>query len=310
MANRDNLKYLEFAKHHKRLAQLQMATRYTIAALDEKHESDQPKFERWASGNLEKLAGAIPESQRGNVNLSEVVGAIKDTIQLAPSAKPLVLSLAVVSLCTELEVFVSHLVRVILSSTPALIKTLASDKSLTGAEVSDCNSYEQIFERLHSKIVKEMIDSSTQKMIIRHLGKRLSLFKEQQLVFTPSKYISQKASTASHKVRNGLTELVRAFEERHSIVHEGALPIQELKAFQDMHTIFVWFEVFLSVQAVRKYPILVDGLDWLVAMGYLYGVAEGSDLNPRLPFAEHRLSIFNHDDSDLQIVKGVPLAYP
>jgi hypothetical protein len=308
--NRDILKHLEFTKHHKRLAQLQMATLYTIAALDEKHETDQPKFERWATENLEKLTAVIPESQRDEANLSEVLGTLKESVQLAPSAKPLVLSLALVSLCTELEVFVSHLVRVILASTPALVKSLASDKSLTGAELADCSSYQQVSERLHSKIIKEIIDSGTRKMIISHLGKRVDLFHEQDLVFTLSKYISQKLPTAPGSVRNGLGELVQAFQQRHSIVHEGALPVQEPRVFQEMHTIFGWFEVFLSVRAVRKYPILVDGLDWLAAVGCMYGVTNGTDLNPMLPFAEHRLSISNNDDSSLQVIDGVGLKWP
>jgi hypothetical protein len=266
--------FLEFKKHYNRMSQLYMATSYAIAALDEKHESDRPKFDQWKVEHLERLTASIPETVRNDIDLTEVLEGFQSFLVLAPTANPIILSLALVSLCTELEIFISHLVHAILSVEPALLKSIASEKSLTGSELAECSSYQEALGRIHAKVAKEIVDSSAQKMFVRHLGSRLGLFSEADLFFTPDRSIrnvvSPDSKTTPTRRRDALAEITKAFQQRHATVHEGMLPVTDVDAFKSMHVIFSWAQVFLTVQAARKYPVRLDDVGWLAGWNGIY----------------------------------------
>lgn len=121
---------LRSSAHLDRLVNLDLALRFTLSALKE-HDLSWSRSPEVATA-LEKMANGWRDIQRA-VNESptdhdEIVRTLKDRFQLAQPARAAVLNLFHVMLCTELEVFVTHFVDVVLAveshgySSPLLLR--------------------------------------------------------------------------------------------------------------------------------------------------------------------------------------------
>src|ERR1039458_1673793 len=123
----DHSNILDFQKHSGRLIKLPIAVRYALGALDNQKEliARDEEFQKTLVEAVEKIAEQTSETQ------GDIRAAIESQFDFAESAKQILLSFVLVSLCTELEVFISHLVSTILLTEPRMLKSLASSKAVT-----------------------------------------------------------------------------------------------------------------------------------------------------------------------------------
>jgi hypothetical protein len=263
----ESTRSLELEKHLARLRQLLAATQYTIDACEHREQflnedADMVVAREALIEKVRSLAAADGQEDRAE---ETVRSSLALYFQPTAVAKPIILSFALVSFCTEFEVFVSQLVRCILDKEPRIIKSLGSEKTLTAAEISDLGSYEGVIGRLHDKIVKEIVDSNPRKMLLHHLGNRLSLFSEEEFVYAPKESAMYKALAYRNvdvsklsSARWGIADVEQLFATRHAIVHDGELPVTDLNEINIVSTGISWAETFLSQRAFRKYSIPID----------------------------------------------------
>jgi len=264
----ESMPALDFQKHITRLRQLLAAAEYTIDAYEHREQflNEDAEVVEARQALLEDARSII--AKYGLEDQAEKLLNPSYASYLRPTevAKPIILSFALVSFCTEFEVFISQLVRCILAKDPRLLKSLGSEKTLTAAEVSDLGSYEGVIRRLHDKIVKEIIDSNPKRMVVHHLGKRLALFSEEEFAYDVKESLFYKVAQNRNAIdlskvrpaRLGIADFEEVFRTRHAIVHDGELPVTDLSGLRNISTGFEWAETFLSLRAFRKYSIPID----------------------------------------------------
>jgi hypothetical protein len=278
---------LEYNKHRIRLTELQNAVLVTIRALQAESSRVDERLQEQGEikSNIEELHKKLVEQgiDRG-ATVDEITQSLRRSF-FPESTQQVTINFGLVGLCTELEVFISHLVRAILRQQPRLLKSIASQKNLTTNEILDLGTYPDVVSRLHDKVVKEIIDSSARDMILRHLGERLGLFAGSDIVYDVAKTSWWPNLAKMPPWRNklgdppavwGLQEIESAFNQRHDIVHEGKLPLKDAREFNQIALGFQWLVTFLSVKAVDKFGLQVD--DPLYRLyAAMYGVTSSLD---------------------------------
>lgn len=267
---------LDFQKHSGRFTKLSFAVRYALAALENQKEriACDEEFQKTFVDAVEKVAEQTSETRE------DIRAAIEAQLDFSESAKQILLSFALVSLCTELEVFISHLVSTILLTEPRMLKSLASSKSLTTGEILELGAYEDVVGKLHEKVIKEIIDSNARDMLVKHLGNRFGLFTESEFGFdskTKREFFQArygKVYDIKEGLHWGMHDLEEAFAKRHSIVHEGTLPIQDMQEIDHIASGFIWTMLFLSVKAVRKYHLAVEDRWMLIMLAAFHAIAD------------------------------------
>ncbi len=268
---------LEFEKHSSRLTRLSAAVSYTVAAIENRNTEIE---KRWLEPETQ---GAFAEALRSIQDLSdpkpteaEVAEALKTAISPSESAKRIVLSFGLVSLCTELETYIAHLVTTLLKANPDRLKSSASDKNLSTLEILDCDSYDSVLQRLRDKVVKETINANPRKMLVKYVGERFDLFVEHEFIYdSRSNLVLKSLQTQDHaprEVRWGLEQAVEAFDKRHAIVHEGQLAVEEVDYFNSVSFGFSWIQTFLAARAIEKYDLKIDDVVLFAFEAAFHGV--------------------------------------
>ena len=98
---------------------------------------------------------------------------------------------------------------------------------------------------VRQKVSKEIINSKPRDMFLKHLGSRLGLFEEKELLWKNA------------QPRWGISDIEAAWGARHKIVHEGQLPCTK-EYFKRVLAGFLWLQAFLSFRAKKKCAIGID----------------------------------------------------
>ncbi len=259
---------LKYAEHSGRLGNIAFLVRFTMGAID-RLEQNLPKEESYIKAK-EKIVEAFHMIVESLVDPPQVdskkIGADVDKALIAAQpSRNLIHNLCLVMLVTQTEIFIEHLVDVILSTDSRRLKDLAGEKNLTTVELVDLQDYGAVMKRLREKVSKEITASSTQDMFIKHLGKRFGLFRKEDLVF--------KRPHAPGKKQWDIDDIESVWTTRHKIVHEGEL-LAGKTFFDDTFGGCVWLETFLSFQAREKYGLTIDSPDYLNSMAKITGISK------------------------------------
>jgi hypothetical protein len=165
-------------------------------------------------------------------------------------SRSLVYSLCLVMLVTQVEIFIDHLIDVILLKEPRRLKDLAGDKQLNSRELVDAQDYETVMARLREKVAKEVLESSIRDMIEKHLGQRFRLFEKESLTCATLLDSGEKETWS-------VLDIETIWETRHEIVHEGRLNLSR-KDFERALFGCSWLETFLSFRTQAVYAVDVD----------------------------------------------------
>jgi hypothetical protein len=242
-----------------------------------------PNEEAFIKGQQEIVAafGAILESvsQPPEFHVEQIKADVIKALIPAERSRTLINNLCFVLLVTQAEIFIEHLIDVILASEPRRLKDLAGDKQLTANELVDAQNYDVVMKRLREKVAKEVIGSSTRDMFLKHLGKKLKLFRIEELIF-------KRRNSLNEREDWGIVEIEAVWETRHRIVHEGRLDVDKTY-FEYAFAGLLWVETFLSFKAREKYGLAIDSPETLNVMAKMIGLS-------KLGIVERALSTFRN----------------
>jgi hypothetical protein len=177
-------------------------------------------------------------------------------------SRSLVYSTCLVMLVTQVEIFIEHLIDVILSAEPRRLKDLAGDKQLSSRDLVDAQNYETAMKQLREKVAREITRSSVREMFEKHLGQRFNLFKKDSFMCATLNESEQQETW-------GISEVEAIWDTRHEIVHEGRLDVNK-SVFERSLFCCSWIETFLAIRAQEVYGLALDSATTLKLYSSLY----------------------------------------
>jgi len=253
---------IRYEEHSTRLFEIEMAIKFSLSAMETKADSlkGDPKidaaFAQMGSG-FEKILESVRMDDKDRASARKAhksdLNKFKDVALGGFHARELLLNIGLVMLCTQLEVFINHLLDVVLAAEPRKILDLAPDKELSAKEVLDLGNYDAVMQRVRDKIVDEVDRAGTRDKFSKHLGQRFKLIDTSQIRIVPP----QGVDPSQFKDWN-IDRLDQVFGERHRIVHRGELLIQDSNYLSLVSLFFKAIQTTLTINAVRGYPVVLD----------------------------------------------------
>ena len=260
---------LNYAEYHRRLGDIKFLANFVMGAIG-RMEITFPKEESFIKGQQEIVAafGRIFEavSPAPKLNVEQIKSDMTKALIPAERSRTLINNLCLVMLVTQAEIFIEHLIDVILASEPRRLKDVAGDKQLMANELVDAQNYDVVMKRLREKVSKEVIGSSTRDMFLKHLGQKFKLFRNEELIFKRKNSLNEREDW-------GIVEIEAVWETRHRIVHEGRLDVDETY-FEYAFAGLLWIETFLSFRAREKYGLAIDSPQTLDVMAKMLGLTK------------------------------------
>jgi hypothetical protein len=244
---------LKFEDHHNRLGNIALLARFLDGAIGRTAktlptEAGMVEAQEGIIAGLRLLGESF--SPVHHFDAEDIKSCFTKWITPTEDSRSLVYSLCLVMLVTQVEIFISHLIDVILSAEPRRLKDLAGEKQLNFRELVDAQNYETVMERLREKVAREVVDSSTREMFEKHLGQRFDLFDKESLTCTTLKESAEEETWS-------ISDIEAVWKTRHAIVHEGRLDLNQ-SDFERALFMCSWLETFLSVRAQAVYRVVVD----------------------------------------------------
>lgn len=97
----------------------------------------------------------------------------------------LLLNLGLVVLCTPLELFINHVVDIVLIVEPRQVMDLASDKKVMAKEIVQLGDYREVLRCLRENVIDEIDREGMRRKFTEQLDKRFGLISESQIGITP-----------------------------------------------------------------------------------------------------------------------------
>ena len=260
---------LKFENHHNRLGNIAWLARFLDGAIGRAAKSlpTEPGFLKAQEELLTGLRSIFESvSPTPQFDAEEIKNCLAKWATPTEDSRSLVYSLCLVMMVTQVELFIDHLIDVILSKEPRRLKDIAGDKQLNSRELVDAHDYERVMARLREKVAKEVLDSSIREMLEKHLGQRFSLFENESLICTTLRESGEKETW-------GISEIEAIWNTRHEIVHEGRLDLNQ-SDFERALFVCSWLETFLSVRAQAVYGLTVDSDSTLKIYAALFEKAQ------------------------------------
>jgi hypothetical protein len=260
---------LKFENHHDRLGNIAWLARFLDGAIGRAAKSlpTEPEFLKAQTELLAGLRSSFESvSPSPQFDEEEIKNCLAKWATPTEGSRSLVYSLCLVMLVTQVEIFIGHLIDVILSKEPRRLKDLAGDKQLNFRDLVDAHDYETVMVRLREKVVKEVLDSSIREMLEKHLGQRFDLFENESLTCTT-------LTESSEKETWGISDIEGIWKTRHEIVHDGRFDLHR-DDFERALFACSWLETFLSVRAQAVYGLTVDSDSTLQIFAALFDKAQ------------------------------------
>jgi len=280
---KEELPILLYQEHATRLIQIPWAIGFALKAVQNREE-ELRNNETQAPGmavidSMLKTVADLHSAQGTSTGLKAppeqvFVNEIANTLVGGYPATEILLNLGLVMLCTQLELFLNHLIDIILRAEPRRLMDLASEKGLSGREIIELGDYHSVMRRLRDKVIDEIDRAGTREKFEKHYGKRFRLLQPCQIRLSQS-----YRSVSSNAPENwDLGTLVEVFDQRHEIVHEGALPVRHPDYLQGVGFFFNSIQTLLAINAVMEYGIRLES-------GISVGLARGFGKLTELPAA-------------------------
>lgn len=260
---------LNYAEHSRRLADIKFLVAFVMGAIG-RMETTFPNEEGFAKAQKEIVAAfrMLLESvgQPPEFHVEQVKADVLKAFIPAERSRTLIHNLCFVMIVTQVEIFIEHLIDVILSAEPRRLRDLAGDKQLTARELVDAQNYDAVMKQLRQKIAKEVLSASPREMFERHLGQRFKLFRKEDLIF-------RRKNPSGEKEDWGIVEIEAVWKTRHRIVHEGQLEVDK-GTFEYAFAGSLWIETFLSVKAREQYGLSIDSPEVLDISARMFNLSK------------------------------------
>jgi hypothetical protein len=172
---------LQFEAHHDRLGNIAWLARFLDGAIERTANSlpNEAEFIRAQDGMIagfDKLGECFEPPHQ--FDPQEIKACLRTWATPSEGSRALVYSLCLVMLVTQVEIFIEHLIDVMLLAEPRRLKDLAGEKQLNFRDLVDAQNYESVMASARKKVIKEVLDSSIRDTLEKHLGQRFNLFKK------------------------------------------------------------------------------------------------------------------------------------
>ncbi len=168
-----------------------------------------------------------------------------------------VLNLSLVMMCTVVELFFEHVFAVIFRANSRILLTLSKDKNITLEQFMKHSKYEDVFNEFVQKTIDHIIGQGTKDVLKAFDCIGLKKTK----IFSWSHFTEEVQHQFADWSDNKLVEI---FNERHSIVHDNAMPLRSVEELLLRKDFFVKIILNISIQAWHKfyeYGVILDAHD-------------------------------------------------
>lgn len=172
-------------------------------------------------------------------------------------SKKTVLNMSLVMMCTVVELFFEHVFTVIFKANPQTLLALSKDKNITVEQFLKCATYDEV--------LTGFIQKSTDKIIREGTKETLKTF--DSIGIKTNKLFLWNNFTEEVQLRFAdwnEQKLSAIFDERHSIVHDNAMPLKSVEDLLLRKDFFVKIIANISIEAWHKfykYGVILDAHD-------------------------------------------------
>ena len=216
---------------------------------------------KWMKGVPEMLRderllnkAAFPEKEFEGLVLRAEEGMKESYIKKFNESKKVVLNLSLVVMCTVMELFFEHVFNLICKANSRALLCLSKDKNITLEQFLTYATYDAALNEFIQKTTDHIIREGTKEVLkaFNNIGmKTAEIFSWD--MFTEDVQI--------HFADWKDAKLFDIFQERHSIVHNNAMPIQSIEDLLLRQEFFTKIILNISVQTWHKfykYGVILD----------------------------------------------------
>ena len=248
---------IAYFSHYTRLVDIHKIVAFGCYAAEETQERKNPLIEdtfKVMASKFEELLDFVQptsdESERKKIT-KDLFEQYQASFRMDLITKHLLINLSLVMLCTELEVFIGHLIDRVLTKDPRMLKSVASKKHLSASDIVDLKTSEAIFQALRDKVVKEITDCNARDMFLSQLGERFQLIEE-------CDFQTQKIKSLEQNGFFGFSKVEEIFRFRHEIVHRGTLLLNDADYIGNTVGMFQVLQYHMTRRAISKYGLILD----------------------------------------------------
>lgn len=188
--------------------------------------------------------------------------ALRDSnAQKVKEYAPILLNQNLVMMCTTMEIFFLHILKVAIDAEPRVLNGLAVEKQVALQRILELGAYEKIINEFEEKIFDHFSRQGLKEKF--KIYDKVGL--DTNIIFDYSSFTDD-----AKKLLEGydLEKLDEIFNLRHDIVHKSALPLNQLEELNKIKDFFEKIIFNLSTLVMRKYGVLLDLQENLVRAGY------------------------------------------
>lgn len=246
------IKCFEFVN---RLSDISVFIDHSLSGLGHKEVRDEA-LERWMKGVPELIRNKkLYEKQPTEEMFREFEKKMAESFsKKMDKSGLLILNMSLVMLCTIVEVFLDHMLRVIFDANPKTLLGISPYKNITLEEFLGFKDYGEILENFKYKFLEHF----NRQGIDKKLETLHSLGLKKEILFS-WRFLNEETRKRLEGIDDRL--LVQIFNKRHSVVHNDALPVtsyEELLEIKDFLTKVVLNFGFEAAEQFKSYGVLTD----------------------------------------------------
>lgn len=225
---------------------------YTLNAMDEPIVKEKA-LSKWVDIALnlirnERFINKAALAERGfeAILLKAEQKAKESYVRKFSDARKTVLNLSLVMMCTVMELFFEHVFAVIFKANSQTLLILSRDKNITLEQLLRHATYDDVLAAFIQKSIDRIMREGTREVLKAFdcIGVKTNK------VFSWNDFTEEvKLQFADWKDE----KFLEIFDERHSIVHESAMPLQSFEELLVRQDFFTKIVLNISIQAWHKF---------------------------------------------------------
>ncbi|MHB8883094.1 MAG: HEPN domain-containing protein [Thermodesulfovibrionales bacterium] len=224
---------------------------YTLGSMGNQ-QAIKKTLRKWTNGIPELLLGlhientSLSPEQMADVVINGTAKIKQNFLSKFHDSKKTVLNMSLVMSCTILEMFFEHVFLTVMAAKPETMLRLSKDKNITLDKLLKFKTLDDALNEFREKYINHIMRQGTREILQAFDSIGISIEK----VFSWENFTDE-----AQKELQGwdADKLVSIFEERHSIVHDNALPISTIDEFNVRKEFFTKLAWNLSIQTAQKF---------------------------------------------------------
>lgn len=161
------------------------------------------------------------------------------------------LNQGLVMICTIFEIFLNHVLLVVMINKPETLIGISSEKNLSVEKIVELKTYDKIMEGLRMKVIEHFSRQG--------IKEKIKVFKNMGIDDKKIFDFSRLAVEIRERLSGyNLEKLDEIFQKRHDIVHKNILPVQNFGELEEVKEFFEKIILNLSIIVSSKFEIMFD----------------------------------------------------